>query len=124
LKVASTRSSKILSRKKGEKEIKGLESEEGVKERAVTWWNDTVTKITASCILIASHGAWIELLVKELLERQVVRAAHGVTVEGCPNTGMSVVEIPRGRGCGELVQYGGCQALVGGGGGSLGEQRR
>jgi len=103
---------KDLIAKKGEnKEIKEPERVESVKKRAVTWWNETIaaapeTGSTASCVLIVSHGAWIRLLVEGLLERKAVRAAHGVTVGRCLNTGVSVVQIPRERGGGQLVQFG------------------
>ncbi|KAH9966824.1 histidine phosphatase superfamily [Russula dissimulans] len=107
---------KDLIAKKGEKkEIKEPESVESVTKRAVTWWNETIgapeTGTTASCVLIVSHGAWIRLLVEGLLERKAVRAAHGVTVGRCLNTGVSVVQIPRERGRGQLVQFGNVRHL-------------
>jgi len=107
---------KDLIPKNGEKrEIKEPESAESVKNRAVTWWDETVarseTGTTASCVLIVSHGAWIRLLVEGLLERKAVRTVQGVTVGRCLNTGVSIVEIPRERGRGQLVQFGNVRHL-------------
>jgi probable phosphoglycerate mutase len=82
------------------------ESPEAVMERALAWWNDTIVGTTASCVLITSHGAWIRLLLLGLLEDKAVRAALGVHVGRCLNTGVSIVEIPRDRGRGTLLQYG------------------
>jgi 2,3-bisphosphoglycerate-dependent phosphoglycerate mutase len=88
------------------KEIREPESPKAVTERAMAWWNETIVGTTASCVLMVSHGGWIRLLVQGLLGGNAIRAARGVTVGRCPNTGMSVVEIPRERGRGKLLQYG------------------
>ncbi len=82
------------------------ESPEAVKERAMTWWNETIVGTTASCVLIVSHGAWIRLLVQGLLGDKAIHAALGVQVGRCLNTGVSIVEISRERGRGKLLQYG------------------
>jgi broad specificity phosphatase PhoE len=83
------------------------ESSEAVKKRAITWWNETIVgNTTASCVLIVSHGAWIRLLVKGLLEDKAIRAELGVNVGRYLNTGVSIIEIPRERGHGRLLQYG------------------
>lgn len=89
-------------------ERKEPESPQSVKERAMKWWNETIVGITASYVLIVSHGAWIRLLVRGLLEDRSIRAGLGVTVGRCLNTGVSIVAIPRDsdRGRGELLQYG------------------
>jgi probable phosphoglycerate mutase len=87
-------------------EVREPESPQSVKERAVAWWNETVVGTTASYVLIVSHGAWIRLLVQGLLEQEAVRAAHGVTVGRCLNTGVTIIEIPRERGRGQVLQYG------------------
>lgn len=92
---------------KGEKrEIREPESPQSVKERAMTWWNEAIVGTIASCILVVSHGAWIRLLVQGLLEHKAIRAAHGVTLGRCLNTGISIIETPRERGCGVLQKYG------------------
>jgi len=97
------------------KDIKEPESAESVKKRAVTWWDETIggpePRTTASCVLVVSHGAWIRLLVGGLLECKAVRAALGVTVGRCLNTGVSIIEIPRERGRGQLVQFGNVRHL-------------
>jgi len=90
-------------------EIRGMdepESSEAVKARAMTWWNETIVGTTASSVLIVSHGAWIRLLVQGLLEDGAVHAPRGVTVGKCLNTGVSIIEIPRERGRGKLLQFG------------------
>ncbi|KAI9466368.1 histidine phosphatase superfamily [Lactarius psammicola] len=88
------------------KEIRHPESPEAVTRRAVEWWNATVVGTSAKHILIVSHGAWIRLLVQGLLQRKAIRAERGVTVGRCLNTGVTVIEIPRERGKGKLLQYG------------------
>jgi len=88
------------------REMDEPESPEAVKERAMTWWNETIVGTTASCVLIVSHGAWIRLLVQGLLGDKAIHAALGVQVGRCLNTGVSIVEIPRERGRGKLLQYG------------------
>lgn len=95
-----------IVKNKDRREIQEPESPQSVKERAVKWWNETIVGGTASYVLVVSHGAWIRLLVQGLLEDGSVRAALSVTVGRCLNTGVSVVRIPRERGCGELLQYG------------------
>ena len=94
--------------KKGKEGIQVPESPQSVKERAVKWWNETIVGTTASYVLVVSHGAWIRMLVEGLLEDRSIRARLGVTVENCPNTGVSIVSIPREeeKGRGELLQYG------------------
>ncbi|KAI0302197.1 histidine phosphatase superfamily [Russula brevipes] len=87
-------------------EVREPESAQSVKERAVAWWNETIVGTAASHVLIVSHGAWIRLLVQRLLEDEAVRAAHGVTVGRCLNTGVTIIEIPRERGRGQVLQYG------------------
>ncbi|KAI9507357.1 phosphoglycerate mutase-like protein [Russula earlei] len=82
------------------------ESSESVTRRAVTWWNETIAGTTASHVLVVSHGAWIRRLVQGLLKQESIRAARGVTVGRCPNTGVSIIEVPRERGRGDLLQYG------------------
>ena len=82
------------------------ESPEAVKKRAMAWWNETIVGTTASYVLIVSHGAWIRLLVQGLLDDKAIRAARGVRVGRCLNTGVSIVEIPRERGRGRLLQFG------------------
>jgi len=94
--------------KEREEEIDEPESPQSVKNRAVKWWNETVLGTTASShVLVVSHGGWIRRLVQGLLEDGSIGAAFGVTVETCPNTGVSIVSIPwGGKGHGELQQYG------------------
>ena len=89
------------------------ESPERVKTRAMTWWNETIVGTTASYVLIVSHGAWIRLLVQGLLEG-AIHVPLRVTVGRCLNTGVSIIEIPRERGCGKLVQFGNVAHLRGG----------
>jgi broad specificity phosphatase PhoE len=90
----------------GGKEVDEPESPEAVKKRAMAWWNETIVGTKASYVLIVSHGAWIRLLVQGLLEDEAIRAALGVRVGRCLNTGVSIVEIPRERGRGHLLRYG------------------
>lgn len=87
------------------KEIRHPESPEAVERRAVEWWNATVVGASAKHILIVSHGGWIGWLIRGLL-RKAIRAEREVTVGLCFNTGVTVVEIPRGGGKGKLLQYG------------------
>lgn len=94
------------------KEIRYPESPEAVTRRAMEWWNATIVGTTSKHILIVSHGAWIRLLVQGLL-RKAIRAERGVIVGRCLNTGVTVVEIPRERGKGKLLQYGNVMHLVG-----------
>jgi probable phosphoglycerate mutase len=72
----------------------------------MAWWNETIVGSRASYVLIVSHGAWIRLLVQGLLGGEAIRAALGVQVGRCLNTGVSIVEIPRERGRGHLLQFG------------------
>ncbi len=95
------------------KEIRHPESPEAVTRRAVEWWNATIVGASAKEILIVSHSAWIRLLVQGLLLRKAIRAERGVTVGRCFNTGVTVVEIPRERGKGKLLQYGDVMHLRG-----------
>lgn len=88
------------------REMDEPESPKAVKARAMTWWNETIVGTTASYVLIVSHGAWIRLLVQGLLEDRAIHAPRGVTVGRCLNTGVSIIEIPRERGRGKLVQFG------------------
>jgi probable phosphoglycerate mutase len=94
------------------KETEEPESAQSVKERAIKWWNETIVGTTASHVLIVSHGAWIRLLVRGLLEDRAIHAGLGVTAGRCLNTGVSIVRVPRERGRGELVQYGDVTHLV------------
>ncbi|KAI0273435.1 histidine phosphatase superfamily [Gloeopeniophorella convolvens] len=87
-------------------EARPPESPEAVVGRAMAWWSAAVAGTAASCVLVVSHGAWIGLLVQTLLKRGAVRAARGVHVGRCLNTGVSIVELPRGGGRGTLLQYG------------------
>jgi broad specificity phosphatase PhoE len=87
------------------KAIREPESPKVVRERGMTWWRETIIGTTASCVLIVSHGSWIRNLVQGLLDHGDLRAEHGVTVGRCYNTAVSVVEIPRDRGRGKLLQY-------------------
>src|SRR6266702_888726 len=96
-----------------EKEISRPDSPEAVTRRAVEWWNATVVGTSAKHILIVSHGAWIQWLVQGLLQRKAIRAEREVTVGLCFNTGVTVVEIPRERGKGTLLQYGNVMHLRG-----------
>ena len=96
------------------KKIRNPESPEAVRRRAMEWWNATIVGTSSKHILIVSHGAWIRLSVQGLLERKVVRAERGVTVGRCLNTGVTVIEIPRERGMGKLLQYGNVMHLRGG----------
>lgn len=90
------------------------ESPEAVTRRAMEWWNATVVETSARHILIVSHGAWIRLLVHGLLQRKAIRAERdGVTVGRCFNTGVTIVEVPRERGMGKLLQYGSVMHLRG-----------
>jgi len=82
------------------------ESPEAVKKRAMTWWNETIVGTAASYVLIVSHAAWIRLLVQGLLEERAIHAQFGVKVGRCLNTGVSIIEIPRERGRGKLLQFG------------------
>jgi broad specificity phosphatase PhoE len=88
------------------REMDEPESPEAVKERAMTWWNETIVGTTASCVLIVGHGAWIRLLVQGLLGDKAIHAALGVHVGRCLNTGVSIVGISREGGRGKLLQYG------------------
>jgi broad specificity phosphatase PhoE len=91
----------------GEKgEVDGQERSEAVKKRAMAWWNETIVGTAASYALIVSHAAWIRLLLQGLVDDEAIRPALGVQVERSPNTGVSIVEIPRERGCGNLLQFG------------------
>lgn len=93
--------------KNGERrEMHEPESPEAVRTRAMTWWNETIVGTDASNVLIVSHGGWIRLLVQGLLEDRVIHAPLSVTVGRCLNTGVSIIEIPRERGRGTLVQFG------------------
>jgi len=94
------------------KEIRHPESPEAVTRRAMEWWNVTIVGTSSKHILIVSHAAWIRLLVQGLL-RKAIRAERGVTVGRCLNTGVTVVEIPRERGMGKLLQYGSVMHLIG-----------
>ncbi|KAI9446299.1 phosphoglycerate mutase-like protein [Lactarius indigo] len=103
----------LLSGNGEARETRHPESPEAVARRAVEWWNGTVVGTSAKHILIVSHGAWIRLLVQGLLQRKAIRAERGVTVGRCLNTGVTVVEIPRERGTGKLLQYGNVMHLCG-----------
>jgi broad specificity phosphatase PhoE len=81
------------------------ESPEAVKKRAMAWWNKTIVGTTASCVLVVSHGHWIRMLLKRLLEDEAISAAPDVQVEGYLNTGVSIVEMERGGASGKLLQY-------------------
>ena len=87
------------------KAVREPESSTVVRERGMTWWRETIIGTTASYVLIVSHGSWIRTLVQGLLDHGDLRAEHGVTVGRCYNAAVSVVEIPRGRGRGKLLQY-------------------
>ncbi|KAI9458261.1 phosphoglycerate mutase-like protein [Russula earlei] len=82
------------------------ESSENVTRRAVTWWNETIAGTTASHVLVVSHSAWIALLVEGLLEQESIRAASGMMVGRHGNAGVSIIEMPRERGRGDLLQFG------------------
>lgn len=97
---------RLISANGERKELREPESPKAVTKRAMAWWNETIVGTTASCVLIVSHGGWIRLLVQGLLEDGAIRAARGVTVGRCLNTGVSVVEVPTERGRGKLLQYG------------------
>lgn len=103
----------VISGKGEGNEIHHPESPEAVTRRAMDWWNATVVGTTSKHILIVSHGAWIRLLVQGLL-RKAIRAERGVIVGRCLNTGVTVVDIPRERGKGKLLQYGNVMHLQGG----------
>lgn len=103
----------LLSGYKEGKEIHNPESPKAVTQRAMEWWNATVVGTTSKHILIVSHGAWIRLLVQGLLDRKAIHAERGVNVGRCWNTGVTVVEIPRERGKGKLLQYGNVMHLRG-----------
>ncbi|KAI9450259.1 histidine phosphatase superfamily [Russula earlei] len=101
---------KRLVQKEGEgsQKPKSSESSESVTRRAVTWWNETIVGTTASHVLVVSHSAWISRLVEGLLEQESIRAASGVMVSRGrhDNAGVSIIEMPRERGRGNLLQFG------------------
>jgi probable phosphoglycerate mutase len=103
-----------FSRNEDGKETRYPENPEAVTRRAMEWWNATIVGTSSKHILIVSHGGWIGLLVQGLLQREAIRAEPGVTVGRCLNTGVTVVEIPRERGIGKLLQYGNVMHLRGG----------
>ncbi|KAI0063398.1 phosphoglycerate mutase-like protein [Artomyces pyxidatus] len=84
-----------------------VESIEAMSARTARWWADTVLALPRrsepQCALVVSHGGFIGVLVKGLLNKRV-RLGKDVQMGRCLNTSVSIVEIME-DGRGVLVQY-------------------
>ena len=81
--------------------------------RLVGWWKRVILGqvvsgqkgLDAIEVLVVTHGGVITPLTRELVESKEVRCGHGVIMQQCMNTSITVIEVYE-DGKGELVRFG------------------
>jgi broad specificity phosphatase PhoE len=103
-------------------ENRSIEKTELFASRAVKWWNISVvqylsnlpTRDTPYQLLVVSHGGWIGMLVRTLVNSRKLRTAKGIAVGRCLNVSVTRIEIDsEDNRNGTVTKYGDVSHLVG-----------
>jgi len=97
-----------------------IETTELFGSRTVKWWNGYILQYLSNLpsrdtpygILIVSHGGWIGMLVRTLVNSRKLRTATGIAIGKCLNVSVTRIEMEDNRN-GIVTKYGDTLHLVG-----------
>lgn len=98
-----------------------IEATTGFAARAMSWWKTSILDYLSTLperntpydILVVSHGGWIGLTVRTLVNSGKLRVAEGTAIGKCFNTSITQIEFGDNvNGRGALIKYGDISHLI------------
>ncbi|KAJ7572587.1 phosphoglycerate mutase-like protein [Mycena floridula] len=77
--------------------------------RGLDWWDkhilDANMDLSSSTVLVTSHGGYISVLMKNLIQNKKIQCAQEILNWKCDNCSITILEVDGGSGMGTLIQY-------------------
>ncbi|KAJ7578486.1 phosphoglycerate mutase-like protein [Mycena floridula] len=77
--------------------------------RGLDWWDRHILganmDLSSSTVLVTSHGGYISVLMKNLIQNKKIQCAQEILNWKCDNCSITILEVDGGSGMGTLIQY-------------------